>query len=103
MGLGGSLCMAEELLCTLYRVLTLCYLGYFVFYLKTQIAYYVVLKHHNRLIRLARPVCGEAGGVRGEQIVFRNRARKGLFMRRQGDPRNGKHGQPTASFFSHRW
>ena len=35
--------MAEELLCTLYRVLTLCYLGYFVFYLKTQIAYYVVL------------------------------------------------------------
>ena len=54
--------MAEELLCTLYRVLTLCYLGYFVFYLKTQIAYYVVLKHHNRLIRLGRCAVRRGGG-----------------------------------------
>ena len=53
--------MAEELLCTLYRVLTLCYLGYFVFYLKTQIAYYVVLKHHNRLIRLGRGAVRRGG------------------------------------------
>jgi hypothetical protein len=39
---------------TVYSPYELCYLGYFVFYLKTQIAYYVVLKHHNRLIRLGR-------------------------------------------------